>query len=170
MPRAPTLRFALRIDGDDARRIRSVLLSVQVQIAAPRRRYDEREQERLVELFGPPERWGTTLRRCRAAHDARRAGVRGHRRELDVPCTYDLEVAASRYLDALPDGDVPLELASSAAASSTSARAGYCGRAGSCGRRSRPAAGLRRLAGGDRPALRARRVARSSRSQALPGK
>ena len=29
--------------------------------------------------------------------------------ELHVPCTYDLEVAASRYLDALGDGDVPLE-------------------------------------------------------------
>ena len=29
---------------------------------------------------------------------------------LAVPCTYDLEVAAAKYLDALPDGDVPLEL------------------------------------------------------------
>ena len=28
---------------------------------------------------------------------------------LDVTCTYDLEVAASRYFDALPDGEVPLE-------------------------------------------------------------
>ena len=28
---------------------------------------------------------------------------------LDVPCSYDLEVAASRYLDALSDGEVPLE-------------------------------------------------------------
>jgi hypothetical protein len=27
---------------------------------------------------------------------------------LVVPCTYDLEVAAARYLDALPDGEVPL--------------------------------------------------------------
>jgi hypothetical protein len=29
--------------------------------------------------------------------------------DLDVPCSYDLEVAASRYLDALAGGDVPLE-------------------------------------------------------------
>jgi hypothetical protein len=28
---------------------------------------------------------------------------------VDVPCTYDLEVAASRYLAALSDGVVPLE-------------------------------------------------------------
>ena len=27
---------------------------------------------------------------------------------LPVPCTYDLEVAATKYLDALPDGEVPL--------------------------------------------------------------
>ena len=29
--------------------------------------------------------------------------------ELHVPCTYDLEVVASRYFDALEDGEVPLE-------------------------------------------------------------
>ena len=28
--------------------------------------------------------------------------------ELPVPCTYDLEVAATKYLYALPDGEVPL--------------------------------------------------------------
>ena len=25
-----------------------------------------------------------------------------------MPCSYDLEVAAAKYLDALPDGEVPL--------------------------------------------------------------
>ena len=29
--------------------------------------------------------------------------------DLAVPCTYDFDVVASRYFDALPDGDVPLE-------------------------------------------------------------
>ena len=29
--------------------------------------------------------------------------------ELPVPCSYDLEVVASRYFDALTDGEVPLE-------------------------------------------------------------
>jgi hypothetical protein len=29
--------------------------------------------------------------------------------DLLVPCTYDLDVTATRYLDALPDGEVPLE-------------------------------------------------------------
>ena len=29
--------------------------------------------------------------------------------DLDIPCTYDLDVVASRYFDALGDGEVPLE-------------------------------------------------------------
>ncbi len=30
--------------------------------------------------------------------------------ELPVPCTYDLEVASARYLQALDDGTIPLLL------------------------------------------------------------
>ncbi len=30
--------------------------------------------------------------------------------DLDVPCTYDFEVTATKYLAALEDGEVPLEL------------------------------------------------------------
>src|SRR5919197_1811835 len=56
----PTLRFALELAAD--RPVRSVLLDVQVQIAARLRPYDRGEQEGLLELFGTPDRWGTTLR------------------------------------------------------------------------------------------------------------
>lgn len=106
---APTLRFSLRVTAEIP--VRSVLLDVQVQIAARRRGYDQDAHERLFELFGPVADWGTTLRTLlwtRAtlvvpafSQDAVVA--------LDVPCSYDLEVAASRYLDALRDGVVPLE-------------------------------------------------------------
>ena len=44
------------------RPVRSVLLDVQVQIAARRRGYDGAAHERLFELFGPAKDWGTTLR------------------------------------------------------------------------------------------------------------
>ena len=56
----PTLRFALRIAS--AEPVRSVLLDVQVQIAARRRGYDAAAHDRLFELFGPVADWGTTLR------------------------------------------------------------------------------------------------------------
>jgi Family of unknown function (DUF6084) len=109
---APTLGFGLRITTSDERVIRSVLLDTQIQIAARRRAYDARAQERLFELFGATKDWGTTLHTLlwtrvtlvvppfTEATDV----------ELHVPCSYDLDVSASRYLDALADGEVPLEL------------------------------------------------------------
>lgn len=107
----PTLRFALRVDAAGAA-IRSVLLDVQVQIAAARRRYDDAERTQLADLFGAPERWGETLRTLpwlRASLVVPPfAGATTV--ALDVPCTYDFEIAAARYLAALRDGEVPLEL------------------------------------------------------------
>lgn len=109
----PTLRFMLRIDADaDGVAIRSVLLEVQLQIAATRRRYEAAEQERLADLFGTPERWGETLRsvpwtRATLAVPPFQDSALVH---LDVTCTYDFEVSSARYLAALADGDVPLEL------------------------------------------------------------
>jgi hypothetical protein len=105
----PTLRFALGIEA--GREIRSVLLDVQIQIPARRRGYDEDAHERLFELFGPVADWGTTLRtllwtRMTVVVPAFSERTVVH---LDVPCSYDLEVAASRYMDALSDGEVPLE-------------------------------------------------------------
>ena len=107
----PTLGFAVRVERAGGGPIRSVLLDVQVQIAARGRRYDAEAESRLFELFGAPEQWGTTLRTLPwvrttlvvpAFEDATVV-------ELPVACTYDLEVAASRYFDALRDGEVPLE-------------------------------------------------------------
>jgi Family of unknown function (DUF6084) len=107
----PTLKFALEVEAPSGRPIRSLLLDVQIQIAARRRGYGPPDQERLLELFGTPERWGTTLRTLPwlrttvvAPPFTGAASV-----EVTVPCTYDLEVAASRYLAALEDGEVPLE-------------------------------------------------------------
>jgi hypothetical protein len=105
----PTLRFSLRVESDLP--VRSVLLDVQVQIAARRRPYDEAAHERLFELFGPTENWGTSLRTLLWTRTTlvvppfSDAAVV----DLDIPCSYDLEVLASRYFDALQDGDVPLE-------------------------------------------------------------
>jgi hypothetical protein len=106
---APTVAFTLRIASD--RPVRSVALNTQVRIAPARRRYSERDQRRLVELFGPPDRWGETLRTFRWAHVAVHVPAfdTDTRAELAVSCTYDLEVATAKYFYALDDGDVPLE-------------------------------------------------------------
>lgn len=107
----PTLCFQLEVSVADGRPIRSVLLDVQLQIAARQRGYDADAQERLAELFGTPDRWSTTLRTLPWTRttlvvppftDATVV-------QLPVTCSYDLEVTAARYLAALPDGEVPLE-------------------------------------------------------------
>jgi hypothetical protein len=105
----PTLRFTLGVASDVP--VRSVMLDVQVQIAARRRAYDESAHDRLFELFGPVADWGTTLRTLLWTRTTLVVpGFAEQTQEnLDVPCSYALEVAASRYLDALADGEVPLE-------------------------------------------------------------
>lgn len=109
---APTIRFELEIESLTGHDVRSVLLNVQIQIAARRRPYDRRAQERLMTLFGAPEQWGSTLStlpwlRTTVVVPAFSGSAQV---ELDVPCTYDLEVKASRYMNALDGGAVPLEL------------------------------------------------------------
>jgi hypothetical protein len=107
----PTLQFRLGIESLGGEPIRSILLDVQIQIAARRRAYDAAAEERLVELFGTAERWGDTLRTLLWTRETIVVPPFTDKTAVDLPvtCTYDLEVAASRYLDALKDGTVPLE-------------------------------------------------------------
>ena len=91
--------------------MRSILLDVQVQIAARRRSLRRGGEGRAAELFGDP---GDGRRRCGpavAAHDAGRPPASRARRSSSFacPCTYDFEVTATKYFQALGDGEVPLE-------------------------------------------------------------
>ena len=67
--------------------------------------------ERLSELFGPPAGWGSGLHTLLWARTTLVVPpfTGSTVLQLPLPCTYDTEVAASKYLDALGDGDVPLE-------------------------------------------------------------
>jgi hypothetical protein len=107
---APTVLFTLRVVSDKP--VRSLALNAQLRIAPGRRRYSERDEQRLVELFGPPEDWGESLRTFLWAHASALVPPfeESTTVELTVPCTYDLEVATAKYFYALDDGDVPLEL------------------------------------------------------------
>jgi hypothetical protein len=107
----PTLRFALRVDSAGAAPVRSVALGVQIRIAATRRSYDARAQERLVELFGQPREWARNLHGLHwTMLNVQVPAFTGSTvADLLVPCSYDLEVTATRYFRALEDGTVPLE-------------------------------------------------------------
>jgi hypothetical protein len=108
----PTLRFAVSIGTvGAAAQVKSVALNVELRIAATRRRYKEGERDRLVELFGQPEEWGRNLKTLHWTSLTMHVPPFTGRTEIELPitCTYDLEVSASRYFDALEDGEVPLE-------------------------------------------------------------
>lgn len=108
---APTLNFALRIERAGGGPVRSVLLDTQIQIAARRRSYGEAEQAWLLELFGTPDRWATTLRTLLWTRTTLVVPPFSDATEvaLAVACSYDLEASAANYLSALGDGEVPLE-------------------------------------------------------------
>jgi hypothetical protein len=108
---SPTMLFRLRIhNAAPGEQIHSIMLRAQIRIEATRRHYDPQAEARLLELFGEPHRWGETLRSLLWTH----ASVIVPRfedsvvAELPVACTYDFEVAASKYFHALEDGEVPL--------------------------------------------------------------
>jgi hypothetical protein len=106
---APTVRFALRLDSPVP--IRSVSLNVEIRIAVTQRSYDEAAQRRLVELFGRPEDWGRNLHSLHWTTANLTVGPFSGSTQVDllVPCSYDLQVAGAKYLNALEDGEVPLE-------------------------------------------------------------
>lgn len=108
---SPLLVFKLRVTSADAAEpIHTVALRCQIQIEATRRRYSAHEQERLLDLYGAPERWGQTLRTMLWTH----ASVvvppfnASTLVDLPVPCTFDFNAAATKYFAGLEDGEVPL--------------------------------------------------------------
>ena len=108
---APLLLFKLRVSNvtlnDD---IQNVALQCQIQIETTRRRYAPGEQERLIELYGEPERWSSTLRNLLWTHASVTVPPFEESCLVDVPvpCTYDFNVAAAKYFYGLEDGVVPL--------------------------------------------------------------
>jgi hypothetical protein len=107
----PSLLFKLRVENLYGEPIRSIALNAQVRIAATQRHYEAAEQERLLEVFGEPSRWGNTLRSLLWTHTVLQVPPFSGSTVVDMPvtCTYDLEVVAAKYFYALEDGEAPLE-------------------------------------------------------------
>jgi hypothetical protein len=108
---APQLAFKLRVtNANSAEAIHTVALRCQIQIEATRRHYTPDEQERLRDLFGEPERWGQTLRTLLWTHTSVVIPpfIASTEVDLAVPCTYDFNVATTKYFAGLADGEIPL--------------------------------------------------------------
>ncbi|HKN56003.1 MAG TPA: DUF6084 family protein [Amycolatopsis sp.] len=109
---SPTLAFKLRISELTAQPVHAMALRVQIRIEPQRRRYTPEESELLTHLFGDPSRWGDTLKPFQfTTVSVLVPGFTGATDvDVEVPCTYDLEVAAGKYFHALADGVVPMVL------------------------------------------------------------
>ena len=106
---APAIAFRVRIASASGP-VHAIALRCQLLIDAPDRAYAPAERERLYELFGEPGQWRRTLRAVTWGHSSTvvRAFEKDVEVELPVACTYDLVIAASKYLYAVRDGEVPL--------------------------------------------------------------
>lgn len=108
---APQIVFKLRItNSDPSEIIHSAAIRCQIQIEVTRRRYTVEDQERLLDLFGEPDRWSQTLRNLLWTHvNLNVPPFQGSTVvDLPVPCTFDFNVGATKYFYGLGDGDVPL--------------------------------------------------------------
>lgn len=106
----PTLVFRLRVTASPGARVHAMALRCQIRIEPARRDYEPGEAEGLADLFGERPRWGSTLQPVQFAQVPVMVPAFTGETETDVvvPCTYDLDIAATRYLNALTDGEVPL--------------------------------------------------------------
>jgi hypothetical protein len=107
---APNLLARLRIEETSGERVHAVALRAQVRIEPQRRRYDDTEEQALLDLFGDRSRFGQTLKPFPWLHASTVAqGFTGSTEtDLVLPCTYDFEVSGTTYLHALRDGEIPL--------------------------------------------------------------
>jgi hypothetical protein len=107
----PLLAFKLRLtNANPEETIHTVALRCQIQMEVTRRKYSVEDQERLLDLFGEPSRWGQTLRNLLWTHASLVVpSFQGSTLvDLPVPCSFDFNVAATKYFDGLKDGDVPI--------------------------------------------------------------
>jgi hypothetical protein len=107
----PTLAFRLRIANSVAgEAVHTVALRCQIQIEASRRRYTAEEQRSMLDLFGEPDRWSQTLRSLLWTHASMVvAGFEDSTvADLLVPCTFDFNIAATKYFEGLTNGEIPL--------------------------------------------------------------
>lgn len=109
---SPQIVFKVRITNSDPQPVHSIALRVQVQIEPVRRRYTPQEQEHLKDLFGQPERWSTSLHPLLWANVSINVTGFTASRVIDVPvpCTFDFNVAITKYIYGLEDGELPTSL------------------------------------------------------------
>ena len=107
----PMMGFRLTISNRDPQEtIYTIALRCQIQLDVTRRLYTPAEQSNLKDLFGTADRWGQTLKSMLWTHSnvVVPQFTGSMEVQLQVPCTFDFNVAATKYFHGLIAGDLPL--------------------------------------------------------------
>lgn len=93
-------------------RVHAAAVRCQVRIEPIQRHYSDREATKVLDLFGDRSRWGSTLQTLQLAFLTQVLPSFSGSCDFDLvmPCSYDVDVAANKYLTALEDGEIPLLL------------------------------------------------------------
>lgn len=109
---APTISLRLHITETTGETVHALALRTQIRIEPLRRRYEDTEADAMRDLFGERARWGTTLKPLQFGFVNQMVPTFTGEATVEVamPCSYDFDVAANKYLYALADGEIPLLL------------------------------------------------------------
>jgi Family of unknown function (DUF6084) len=110
---SPTIAFQLHVaNAVEGQAIHTIALNCQIQIEVTRRRHSAEEQQQMLDLFGEPDRWSQTLRNLLWTNVS--AVLPGFtdctQADLRVPCTFDFNIAATKYFEGLAGGEIPLNM------------------------------------------------------------
>lgn len=106
----PNLLARVRVEETTGDVVHALALRAQVRIEPQRRRYDDTEEQALLDLFGDRTRFAQTLKPFSWLHASTVAqGFTGVSEiGLVLPCSYDFEVSGTKYLHGLREGEIPL--------------------------------------------------------------
>lgn len=108
---APTIALKLRISNiPEKQPVHSIILRCQVQIDPAKRRYSSDEQGRLHDLYGETSRWAQTVRPLHWMNTS--VTVPSFTGDttvaLELPCSFDFNLAATKYFHALEAGEIAI--------------------------------------------------------------
>lgn len=108
----PVVRLRMRLTEHAGVRIHALALRCQIRVEPLKRSYSDEEAGRVVDLFGERSRWGSSMHALQLAFWSQvlPGFAGGTTFDLDLPLSYDVEVAAHKYLTALGEGAAPLLL------------------------------------------------------------
>jgi hypothetical protein len=107
----PTIAFRVRMRRlPGGPEVKNIALRAQIMIEAARRHYEPAERAALRDLFGEPDRWSQTLRSLLWTQASVTVASFEDSTSVDllVPCTFDFNVAATKFFHGVQKDEVPL--------------------------------------------------------------